>query len=103
MIILLDEYDTPIQEAYMDGYWVEMSGFIRRLFNSTFKTTPWLERAIMIGITRISKESIFSDLNHPKVVTTTPNEYADCFGFIKTEVFDAMDDYGFSNKDEIKH
>ena len=102
VIILLDEYDTPIQEAYMDGYWEEMSGFIRRLFNSTFKTNPWLERAIMTGITRISKESIFSDLNNPKVVTTTSNEYADCFGFTETEVFDAMDDYGFANKNEIK-
>ena len=103
VIILLDEYDTPIQEAYMDGYWEEMSGFIRRLFNSTFKTNPWLERAIMTGITRISKESIFSDLNHPKVVTTTSNEYAECFGFTEAEVFDAMETFGFSNKDEIKH
>ncbi len=59
VIILLDEYDTPLQEAYMGGYWEEMAEFIRGLFNSTFKTNPYLERAIMTGITRVSKESIF--------------------------------------------
>ena len=64
VIILLDEYDTPMQEAYVNGYWDELTGFIRSLFNSTFKTNPYLERAVMTGITRISKESIFSDLNN---------------------------------------
>ena len=64
VILLLDEYDTPMQEAYIYGYWEELAAFIRSLFNSTFKTNPYLERAIMTGITRISKESIFSDLNH---------------------------------------
>ena len=59
VIILLDEYDTPMQEAYVNGYWTELAAFIRSLFNSTFKTNPYLERAIMTGITRISKESIF--------------------------------------------
>ena len=71
VIILLDEYDTPMQEAYVDGYWEELVAFTRSLFNATFKTNPWLERAIMTGITRVSKESIFSDLNNLKVVTTT--------------------------------
>ena len=60
VIILLDEYDTPMQEAYVDGFWDEMTAFIRSMFNSTFKTNPYLERAVMTGITRISKESIFS-------------------------------------------
>ena len=64
VIILLDEYDTPMQEAYVNGYWRELVSFTRSLFNSTFKTNPYLERAIMTGITRVSKESIFSDLNH---------------------------------------
>lgn len=81
VIILLDEYDTPMQEAYVHGYWEEMVSFTRSLFNSTFKTNPWLERAVMTGITRVSKESIFSDLNNLKVVTTTSNEYATFFGF----------------------
>lgn len=71
VIILLDEYDTLMQEAYVNGYWDELSGFIRRLFNAAFKTNPYLERGLMTGITRVSKESIFSDLNNLKVVTTT--------------------------------
>lgn len=102
VIILLDEYDTPMQEAYVNGYWTEMTGFIRNLFNSTFKTNPYLERAIMTGITRISKESIFSDLNNLKVVTTTSNKYATTFGFTETEVFSAMDEIGLTNKEEVK-
>ena len=52
-IILLDEYDTPMQEAYMQGYWDEFTSFVRSLFNASFKTNPYLERAIMMGITRV--------------------------------------------------
>ena len=70
-IVLLDEYDTPMQEAYVNGYWEKLTTFMRSLFNAAFKTNPYLERGIMTGITRVSKESIFSDLNHLKVVTTT--------------------------------
>ena len=102
VIILLDEYDTPMQEAYVDGYWDEFVAFTRSMFNSTFKTNPWMERAIMTGITRVSKESIFSDLNNLKVVTTTSNEYADAFGFTEREVFDAMDEQGLSEKEKVK-
>ena len=89
-VILLDEYDTPLQEAYVNGYWDEMVSFITSFFSSTFKTNPHLERAVMTGITRVSKESIFSDLNNLKVVTITSDEYADCFGFTEKEVFDAL-------------
>ena len=104
VIILLDEYDTPMQEAYVHGYWDELVSFTRSLFNATFKTNPWLERAIMTGITRVSKESIFSDLNHLKVVTTTSKEYADSFGFTEKEVFEALEEYGFaSEKARVKH
>ena len=102
VIILLDEYDTPMQEAYVDGYWEELVAFTRSMFNATFKTNPFLERAIMTGITRVSKESIFSDLNHLKVVTTTCNEYADCFGFTEEEVFAAMDEFGYTDKETVK-
>lgn len=98
VIILLDEYDTPMLEAYAGGYWEELVTFTRSLFNATFKNNPHLERAIMTGITRISKESIFSDLNNLKVVTTTSEEYADCFGFTEAEVFTALDEYGLSNR-----
>ena len=104
VIILLDEYDTPMQEAYVDGFWKELVGFTRSMFNSAFKTNPWLERAIMTGITRVSKESIFSDLNNLKVVTTTSNEYATSFGFTEEEVFSALSECGFADKkQEVKH
>ena len=102
VIILLDEYDTPMQEAYVDGYWEELVAFTRSLFNATFKTNPYLERAIMTGITRVSKESIFSDLNHLEVVTTTANKYTDCFGFTEEEVFAGMDEFGYTDKALVK-
>ena len=103
VIILLDEYDTPMQEAYVNGYWEELVSFTRSMFNSTFKTNPHLDRAIMTGITRVSRESIFSDLNNLKVVTTTSAEYADCFGFTEEEVFAALDEFGMSDKmQEVK-
>ncbi len=103
VIILLDEYDTPMQESYVNGFWKELVSFTRGLFNSTFKTNPYLERAIMTGITRVSKESIFSDLNNLKVVTATSEKYMDCFGFTEGEVFAALDEYGWSGrKQEVK-
>ena len=99
-IILLDEYDTPMQEAYIHGYWEEFTGFMRSLFNATFKTNPYLERAVMTGITRVSKESLFSDLNNLRVVTTTSDAYRTCFGFTEKEVFTALDSYGKSGEKE---
>ena len=103
VIILLDEYDTPMQEAYVHGYWEELVAFTRSMFNSAFKTNPWLERAIMTGITRVSKESIFSDLNNLKVVTTTSDEYGTAFGFTEEEVFAALDEFGMSDrKQDVK-
>lgn len=103
VIVLLDEYDTPMQEAYVNGYWEKMVSFTRNIFNSTFKTNPCLERAIMTGITRVSKESIFSDLNHLEVVSTTSEKYADCFGFTEEEVFSALDVFGLSDRiQEVK-
>ena len=99
-IILLDEYDTPMQEAYVNGFWDEMVAFTRSLFNSTFKTNPYMRRAIMTGITRVSKESVFSDLNNLKVVTTTSKEYATSFGFTEEEVFAALDVCGRGEEKE---
>ena len=103
-IVIVDEYDTPMQEAWVNGYWDELTSFIRGLFNNTFKTNPYLERGLMTGITRVSKESIFSDLNNLNVITTTSDEYADCFGFTEREVFEAMDDQEIdpSEKAEVK-
>lgn len=100
VIILLDEYDTPLQEAYVSGYWAEMAAFIRNLFNATFKTNPHLERAIMTGITRVSKESIFSDLNNLEVITTTDQKYATSFGFTQDEVMKALEEFNLSGQME---
>ena len=104
VLIFLDEYDTPLQEAYINGYWDELVAFTRTMFNNAFKTNPSLERGIMTGITRVSKESIFSDLNNLVVVTTTSNMYATSFGFTEEEVFASLDQQGFQEEDkqEIK-
>ena len=103
VIILLDEYDTPMQEAYVHDYWDEFTAFIRSMFNSVFKTNPYLERAVMTGITRVSKESIFSDLNNLAVVTTTSDRYSTAFGFTQEEVFKSLDDMGLGERrDDVK-
>ena len=103
VIILLDEYDTPMQEAYVNGYWDELVYFTRSLFNATFKTNPWMERGMMTGITRVSRESIFSDLNNLKVITTTSKEYAAAFGFTEEEVFAGLDSFGMGDqKEDVK-
>ena len=101
VIVLLDEYDTPFQESYAYGYWRELTAFTRSLFNATFKTNPYLERAIMTGITRVSKESIFSDLNNLEVITTTSEKYATSFGFTESEVFTALDEAGMSDQCDV--
>lgn len=101
VILLLDEYDTPMQEAYVHGFWKEMAGFMRSMFNASFKTNPYIERAVMTGITRVSKESIFSDLNNLTIVTTTAEKYRDCFGFTEAEVFRALDMAGLGDKKQL--
>nr|MDE6853214.1 AAA family ATPase [Lachnospiraceae bacterium] len=97
VIILLDEYDTPMQEAYVGGYWDDIVSFMRNLFNATFKTNPFLEKALMTGVTRVSKESIFSDLNNLEVVTATSEKYAEIFGFTQEEVSAALQEFGMSD------
>ena len=96
VLIFLDEYDTPLQEAYIHGYWNELTAFIRSLFNATFKTNDSLERALLTGITRVGKESIFSDINNLEVVTTTSEKYAAAFGFTQEEVSAALDTFELS-------
>nr|WP_296440593.1 AAA family ATPase [uncultured Acetatifactor sp.] len=100
VLIFLDEYDTPLQEAYVYGYWEELVGFIRQMFNLAFKTNPSMERAIMTGITRVSRESVFSDLNNLTVVTTTSEKYCTRFGFTEEEVFRALDLMGMPERRE---
>ncbi len=87
----------------MNGFWDELVAFTRSMFNATFKTNPSLARGIMTGITRVSKESIFSDLNNLEVVTTTSDKYATSFGFTEEEVFAGLDECGISSeKDKVK-
>ncbi len=102
-IVILDEYDTPMQEAWLAGTWNETVPFFRNFFNHTFKTNSHLCRGMITGITRISKESIFSDLNNLDVITTSSEEYATAFGFTEEEVFAALDAAGLgSEKQEVK-
>lgn len=89
-IVLLDEYDTPLLEAYADGYWNDMIATCRGLFHNTFKENEYLGKALITGVTRVSKESLFSDLNNIQVYTVTDKEYSDCFGFTEQEVMDAL-------------
>jgi len=96
-VVLLDEYDTPMEQAWTCGFWDETSSFMRRLMNSTFKTNPDLDRGLITGITRVSRESIFSDLNNLQVVTTSSNRYQTSFGFTQAEVDAALAEYGLGD------
>ncbi len=101
-LVLLDEYDTPIQEAFLSGYWDEMISFIRRFFNASFKTNNYLGKTLMTGIARISKESLFSDLNNLSVYTVTSDKYAKYFGFTEQEVDDILDFGSIEEKQKVK-
>ncbi len=101
-IILLDEYDAPLQAAWIGGYWDKAINFLRGLFNFTFKANDSLGRGLMTGVTRISKESLFSGVNNLKVVTITSKLYTNYFGFTENEVFAAMDEYGLQEKEKVK-
>ena len=94
VIVMLDEYDTPMQEAWIAGNWDETVDFFRSFFNYTFKSNKYLCRGLITGITRISKESIFSDLNNLEVVTTTSEKYTTSFGFTEKETFEALEQAG---------
>ena len=102
VLIFVDEYDTPMQEAFSSGYWNEIVEFIKNMFNATFKTNPYLEKSLITGITRVSKESIFSDFNHVSIVSTLSKQYETAIGFTEEEVFAAMDEYGLTEKEKVK-
>ena len=102
-VVLLDEYDTPMQEAWLGGWWSELIGLVRPFMNSTFKTNPSLGRGLITGITRVSRESVFSDLNNLAVVSSSTPQYEDCFGFTEQEVFEALEEYGLSaDREEVR-
>ncbi len=103
VIIILDEYDTPMQDAWVSGYWEETVRFFSGLFNATFKTNEYLERGLITGITRVAKESIFTGMNHLNVITTTSDKYMTAFGFTEKEVFMALDNAGLGEqKQKVK-
>ena len=103
VIILIDEYDVPLQSAYNNGYYDEMVDFLRSVFSSALKTNDALERGILTGCLRIAKESIFTGLNNFTVRSITSQYACDCFGFTQEEIDDLLDYYDLINKrDEIK-
>ena len=102
-IILIDEYDVPLENAYLHGFYNEMIGFIRSLFESALKTNPYLEKGVITGCLRISKESIFTGLNNLKTDSVLHTDYANSFGFTEAEVTDMLSYYALSDKlEEVK-
>ncbi len=97
-IILLDEYDVPLENAYFKGFYNEMIDFIRSLFESALKTNDYLQFAVITGCLRISKESIFTGLNHLNIISVLDKKYSEHFGFTEQEVFQMMEDYGVESR-----
>ncbi len=100
-IILIDEYDVPLENAWTRGFYQEMIDFIRPLLSSAFKDNPHLQMAVMTGCLRISKESIFTGLNNLEVVSILNKSYSEYFGFTQAEMDDILNYYGLSNKRQI--
>lgn len=102
-IVLIDEYDTPLEQAYVHGFWQQMVNLTQPFFNNTFKTNPHLLRGLMTGVTRVSKESIFSDLNNLEVVSTTSEKYETSFGFTEEEVKASLASFGLQDRmDDVR-
>lgn len=101
-ILLLDEYDTPLLLAWLEGYWDDMADFMKALMVDTFKNCASIERGLITGITSICQGSIFSDLNNPLVITTTSDAFETSFGFTESEVFQAMDERGLSDRAAVR-
>ena len=97
-IILIDEYDVPLENAYFRGFYEKMIDFIRSLFESALKTNPYLERGVITGCLRISKESIFTGLNNIRVHSLLANQYCDKFGFTPEEVQEILRYYGLADQ-----
>ena len=102
-VILIDEYDVPLDKAFQNGYYKEMVSLIRGLFGQALKTNEFLQFAVLTGCLRISKESIFTGLNNFKVMSITDSRFDEQFGFTDKEVRKLLSDYGMdSHFDEIK-
>lgn len=100
-IILIDEYDVPLEDAYFSGYYDEMVRFIRSLFESALKTNSALEFSVITGCLRISKESIFTGLNNLAVNSILSNKYSESFGFVQSEVDELMRYYNIEEKSQL--
>ncbi|MCM1136085.1 MAG: ATP-binding protein, partial [Clostridium sp.] len=100
VIILVDEYDVPLENAWFSGFYDKMAAFIRSLFESAFKSNPNLEFAVMTGCLRIARESIFTGLNNLEVISILNRTYAEYFGFTVAEVKKMLEDYGIEGKQE---
>ena len=100
-IILIDEYDVPLEDAYFSGYYDEMVRFIRSLFESALKTNSALEFSVITGCLRISKESIFTGLNNLAVNSILSNKYSESFGFVQSEIDELMEYYNIEEKSQL--
>mgnify|MGYP002640148457 CR=1 FL=1 len=101
VIILLDEYDVPLENAFFNGFYEQMVGFIRSLFESALKTNGSLEFAVIIGCLRISRESIFTGLNNLRIISILNAKYAEHFGFTEAETYDLLQAYGLEEKADV--
>ena len=103
VILLVDEYDVPLQTAYVKGYYSETIDFLKSFYTTTFKDNPYLEKTVLTGVSRIAKESIFSGMNNLKVYTIMDNEFADDFGITSEEMKKVISDFDLKeNEEEIK-
>ena len=101
VVILIDEYDTPIQAAWLNDYFEEMINFMRVFLGEGLKDNHYLFKSVITGIMRVSKESIFSGLNSIWVYTTTSNQYSDKFGFTEAEIDEVIIDFDLAEKQEV--
>jgi hypothetical protein len=101
VIILIDEYDVPLENAFFIGFYDKMIAFIRSLFESALKTNPSLEFAVITGCLRISKESIFTGINNLDIISILNEYYGEYFGFTQNEVSKILNDYSLSDKEEL--
>ena len=103
VILLVDEYDVPLQSAYIEGYYEEAIKFLKGFYNITFKDNEYLEKTVLTGVSRIAKESLFSGMNNFKVFTIMDNEFADDFGITTEEMKKVISDFNVEeDEEEIK-
>lgn len=102
VVILIDEYDAPIETGFVNRFYDDIINFMRNFFGEALKTNDYLKLACMTGILRVSKESIFSGLNNPKIYSILDEAYSEYFGFLPKEVDKLLEEYGVENKEEVK-